>query len=110
MPSFPPVSAFTAARTRHQEALQAQRPSGVTISGKFYAGAAELGPLEWMPTDGGTARGQRLTAHVLKSRLATPPGQKTLVTHEGVEFKVSEIGGRNATDVAWVLRCVRWMD
>lgn len=82
----------------------------MTIGDKRYEAAAELGPMEWLPTDGGTARGQRLTARVLKTLLATPPAQKTLVIHEGVEFKMSEIGGRNAGDVAWVLRCVRWVD
>lgn len=110
MPSFPPPSAIKSARTLHQQALQSQRPSGVTISGKFHAGAVELGALEWIPTDGGTARGQRMTAHIFKTRLVTPPGQKTLIYHDGVEFKIQEIGGRNANDVAWVLRCVRWMD
>lgn len=82
----------------------------MTINSKFHACAAELGPVEWLPVEGGTARGQRLTASIFKTVLKTPPGQKTLVHHEGVEFKVSEIGGRNATDVAWVLKCVRWID
>ena len=51
-----------------------------------------------------------MVARILKSAMDSPPAQKALVTHDGVQFKVSSIGGDNATDVAWVLRCVRWMD
>jgi hypothetical protein len=82
----------------------------VTIGGKFYKCAVERNPRDWLPTDGGTTRGQRIRVDIFKSVLPSPPAQKTLVTHEGVDFKVSSIGGDNATDVAWVLRCVRWMD
>lgn len=94
----------------HHAALSADRGSDLTIGGKRYAAAVELGSVQFMPTDGGSARGQPLTARVLKSLLKSPPAQKSLVTHDGVEFKVQEIGGRNATDVAWVLRCVRWIE
>lgn len=110
MSSFPPPSAFKAAHALHEAALRAQRPSEVMIGSKRYAAAAELGPVEFLPTDGGSARGQRLTARVMKSALATPPAQKTLLIHDGVEFKVSEIGGRNASNVAWVIRAVRWIE
>jgi len=90
--------------------LQAQRPAVITIGTALFHCAAELGPVEFLPTDGGSARGQRLTAHILKSKLAASPKQKTIVTHNGVSFKVVETGGQNATDVSWIVRCVRWID
>lgn len=110
MPSLPPASAYRTALQLHQLGLESQRPSGLKIGGFFYSCAVELGPVEFIPIDGGSARGQRLRAHVLKSKLPTAPGQKSLVTHNDVEFRVQEIGGQNATDVAWIIRCVRWMD
>lgn len=110
MPSLPPASAYRRARQLHQAALEAQRPSGITINGVFYACAVELGAVEWIPTNGGSARGQKLRADILKTTLATPPSQKTVVTHEQVDFKVQDIGGQNAGDVSWVIHAVRWMD
>jgi hypothetical protein len=107
---MPSPSVRRDSRLRHQSALQSDRPSGLKIGGVLYECAVELGPQEFIPVDGGSARGQRLRAHVLKSKLPTAPGQKSLVTHNDVEFKVQEIGGQNATDVAWIIRCVRWMD
>jgi hypothetical protein len=110
VPSLPPASAYRTALQLHQLGLESQRPSGLKIGGFFYAGAVTLGPVEFIALDGGSARGQRLTAYIAKSSLPTAPGQKSLVTHNDVEFKVQEIGGQNATDVAWIIRCVRWMD
>jgi hypothetical protein len=110
VPSLPPALAFHTARQLHQAALVAQRPSGLKIGGVLYECAVERGPVEFIPLDGGSARGQRLRAHVLKSKLPTAPNQKSLVTHNDVEFKVQDIGGQNATDVAWIIRCVRWID
>ncbi len=110
MSSSPPPAAYRAARLLHQQSLTAQRPSSVLIGGTSRDAAVELGPVEFITTDSGLARGQRITARVLKSVLATPPAQKSLVYHDGVEFKVSEVGGRNANDVAWVIRGSRFID
>lgn len=107
---LPSPAAKRKALLMHEAALHNDEPGTITISGARYAAAVDLGQVEFLPVDGGSKRGQRLTAHVLKSRLDAAPGQKTLVTHGGVEFKLQECGGRNATDVAWVLRCVRWVD
>lgn len=98
-------------RRTAQNAREDLRGGQVTIAGREYAAAIHLGPVEFLPQpDGGTARGQRLRADIFKTKLTTPPVQKTAISHEGVEFKVAEVGGRNTGDVAWVIRGIRWMD
>ena len=107
---FPSATAKRKALLRHEARLHHDKPGVVTISGKRYTGRVDRDPRDWLPSDGGATRGQRMVARILKSAMDSPPAQKALVTHDGVQFKVSSIGGDNATDVAWVLRCVRWMD
>jgi hypothetical protein len=110
MPSIPSAAAFKKLGMLHQLALQAATPAEITIAGVKILCSGDLGPVEFIPTDGGSARGQRLVLDVAKSVLATPPRQKTLVTHDGVEFKVTEVSGGNAHDVAWHIECLRWID
>lgn len=108
---LPSSTAKKTSLLRHEKMLAHDQPGKLTIGGREYAGRVELGPKTFLPlADGGAARGQRLAARILKSALPTPPAEKTVVTHNGVEFKVSEIGGENSTEVAWLIRALRWLD
>jgi len=105
---FPSAAALASARQRHEDALAAAYPGTVILSGSGYAAAINVGPVEWLPVEGGQARGQRVTVRILKSLLATAPAKDVMVSVNGVQFQISTVGGRNAFDKAWVISAVRW--
>lgn len=91
--------------------MDAHHPGAVTIGGVTYPCALKLEAVGFEPLPmGGAARAQRMRCDIRKTRMATPPAKDALVTCVGVDFKVSEIGGRNVSDAAWIIRCLRWVE
>ncbi len=104
------AAATTEAKQWRQDALEDANPQVVTIGGASLECEAHLSALEWQPRSdgGGMVRIQRLYVNLAKAKLPARPAKETVITHDGVEFKLSEIGGDNATDVAWHITAVRF--
>lgn len=110
MPSIPSDAAYSAARLLHQQAVEAETPGKVIISGKTYTAAVTLG--EWEPKlqdDGINFRkGQDAQFDVRKSLLPVAPEPKTEVTIDGIVFRIVHSGPQDKWDPVWHITARRY--
>jgi hypothetical protein len=100
----PPLSAFTAARTRQQSAVSAFAPATIYIGGTGYACAASTASREIELGSGGFATVMAFEASLPKSLYPTEPVVGGIVKLDGLGFKITEVDGRNSFETTWVLR------
>lgn len=102
--------ALKAAKTRHQKSLEAHYPGTITIGGTSYACAVQIGGVEQRQssTGSGFTPVQILSASVLKSRLPTAPASRSMITSNGQTWRVDQVAGDDACEVAWQITAVRF--
>lgn len=105
-------SALEAAKERHQAARELRAPGAVVFNATTYAGGGLfLAPFRAeLNAEGNWRPAQRMKIHVRKSLLATPPSRKQKFTCGGYEWKVDEVAGQSATEIAWIIKGLRWPD
>lgn len=79
-------------------------PATITIDGTRYEGAGRIFAERPELEPGGWRRVQRCTVWILKTRLRTRPTEEAEIVVNGLGFRVSEIGGDDATELEWVIR------
>ncbi len=110
MSAFPPPAAHQNFERLQQQADEAWQPGKIRLNGIEYDVAVLRGPLDWQPRadGGGTVRIQKLYVDLSKNDHPQRPEQTKLITHEGVEFKIADVDGDNATDLTWSITAVRF--
>lgn len=103
------LAAVQAAKKRHQQSLETLHAGTITIAGASYAAAVILGRVQHRMdgTSGLWRQVQPLTVTVLKTRLATAPAKKSVITFGAFDYQVDEVAGHNAQDVFWTLKAER---
>jgi hypothetical protein len=103
------LAAVQAACQRHQTITEALHPGSITLAGKNYTAAISLGTIQQVPQEDGSGwdKLQTLTVQVRKALLPTAPGKRTVITHNGVDYLVTTIGGQSAQEPAWRIQAER---
>ena len=104
------MSAISQAKELRQATLESRKPGTITIGSTSYAGGGlVLGPYKEEPNEHGNWRpAQRLKIHIRKTLLATPPVKRETFTCEGHTWKVDEVAGQSPSEIAWIIRGIRW--
>lgn len=97
------------AKERHQAAIETHYPGDVMIDGVVYSGAVMPGAEMNEQTDAGWTRVQELRCAIRKSVLTHPPQIHTTLKHADKEWRVREVDGFAATDIAWQLLAFRFL-
>lgn len=102
--------AHKAGKTRHQKAMEAHYPGTITIGGTAYAGAVQIGGVEQRQSANGSGFTpvQILSASVFKSLLPTPPASRSMITVNAQDWRVDQVAGDDACEVAWQITAVRF--
>ena len=113
------LNAVLKARQRHQTGAlgvtgreggkEQLQPGVIVIASVDYACSAYLSPVQYKmdETTSLWKRWQTLTATVLKSLLATAPAKKSVITFNGADYQIDDVGGQNSTELVWVLKAER---
>lgn len=99
-------TAVAAAKARHQVSAELHRSGVFTMAGRDYTAAIVFKPIirEINPNSGLWESKQPIRITVRKTVLPTPPARKAEVVVKGVTYIVhGELGGQNASDIAWVI-------
>lgn len=98
------------ARERQQVTRERLKPGSIVINGTTYKGGGlYLSAYKDEPTESGNWKpAQRMTIFIRKSRLPTPPAKRTAYTCEGHRFCVDEVAGQSPTEIAWIIKGIRW--
>jgi hypothetical protein len=80
-------------------------PATVTIAAVDYAGerVTPAGRGQFMP--GYESDTTECVIRIRKTLLATAPARDSFLTVSGTDWQIREIGGDNACDACWVLKC-----
>jgi hypothetical protein len=106
------MTALEQARERHQAKRERDTPGSLVFNGTTYAGgglylsqfkAEQNESGNWLPA-------QRFKLHVRKARMATPPSKKQKFTSNGHTWKIEEVAGQSPTEIAWIIKGIRWPD
>jgi hypothetical protein len=105
-------TAHEKAKETRQRALEQRQPGTLIIDGTSYVGGGLfLGPFRSeLNGEGNWRPAQRMKIHVRKSLLPTPPEKKTKSTCAGHTWKVDEVAGQSPTEIAWIIKGIRWTD
>jgi hypothetical protein len=96
-----------------QAKLEELRPGEMTMDDTTYSGGGlHIGALEQVQkADGsGWVSIQRFTLHVRKSLMPSPPAKRKTFTSNDKTWRTDETGGQGPTEIAWVIRGVRFPD
>lgn len=104
------TTAMDKARERQQATRELRKPGSIVIGGTTYKGGGlYLSAYKDEPTESGTWKpAQRMTIFIRKSRLPTPPAKRTAYTCDGLRFSVDEVAGQSPTEIAWIIKGIRW--
>lgn len=97
------------AKERHQESIERHYPGAVMIDGVVHTGAVMPGAERNEQTQDGWTRVQELRCSIRKSVLTHPPQIHTTIKHADKEWRVREVDGFAATDIAWQLLAFRFL-
>lgn len=97
------------AKERHQASIERHYPGDVLIDGVVYTGACMPGAETNVQTDDGWRRVQELRCAIRKSLLPHPPQIHTPLKHADKEWRLREVDGFAATDIAWQLLAYRFL-
>ena len=102
--------ALKAAKTRHQKAMETMYPGKLTIGSTEYKAAVQIGAVEQRQssTGSGFTPVQLLSASCLKSLLPTPPISRSMITCNGHDWRVDQVAGDDACEVAWHITAIRF--
>lgn len=102
-------AAIAAAKRRHQASGESLRAGSFRIGTQDYNAAIVLQPIERVQNDAGLwETKQKIRITVRKDVLPVPPVRKTEVVINGARYLVlGELGGQNASDIAWVIHAQR---
>ena len=105
-------SALQNARERQQAKLEREQPGSLVFNGTTYTGGGrDLSPFRQEQNESGNwAPAQRITLHVRKTLMVTPPAKRQTFTSSGHTWKVAEVGGQSPTELAWIIKGIRWPD
>lgn len=109
MPAFASRSAIVAAKTRGQDARDAQFIGSVTIAGRIYSCELHTGntKLEQSADGSGFAYVQRVTVKIRKVQMLTAPPRDTAITIGSDLFTIAGVAGQSGHEPAWVIEAMR---
>lgn len=105
------LAALQTAKRAAQAALEAQYPGAIILAGRAYKAAVQIDAVSLRQrADGsGLQKVQQITVTVLKSRLATAPESREKFTCKGFEWRIDDVAGLDACEIAWTITGVRFL-
>ncbi len=100
---------LTKAKERHQASIERHYPGDVMINDVIYSGAIMPGAETKVQTEDGWSRVQELRCSIRKTVLTHPPQIHTTIKHADKVWRVREVDGFAATDIAWQLLAYRFL-
>jgi hypothetical protein len=96
-------------RARAERTLAEMFPGTITIGAHSYAAAVTQQASQLSPTEQGFEEKRGIVVRVRKVLLSadgvTPRENKTLLTHDGANWRVAQIGGHGDLSPVWILTC-----
>lgn len=107
MSSVPSSDSFQRARQRHQTAMNAAFAGSVTIAGRIIrAVSVTLGRVMLELPGGGARETRSLSVTFDKSLMTAEPSIGSIVLHEGLEYCLNVIEGRESWQTSWKFNCI----
>lgn len=105
-------AAIAKAKERQQASRELTSPGSIVWNSTTYRGGGlYLAPSREEQNDAGNWKpAQRMKIHVRKSLMATPPAKREKFTCSGHTWKVDDVAGQSATEIAWIIKAIRWPD
>lgn len=95
------------ALNKHHAKLAAVHPGTVTLDGTSYTAAVGISPATLELEEGGFRPGEKLTAHISKTDLATAPLPKAVVACASKSWVIESVFGSETWAREWVIVAVR---